>query len=143
MSVLHILSVIVYCMVMVSFLSLGCSVNAVHIATRWNPVVMHVVKKNHIGPSNCSGIVPGRTKPLLIQQIMGLSPGAPFIFNIDKWRSIVTSGLFHNLSVQTIDSGLGAFLNISGYEAPSVTLAPEVTISASMDNPEVLGGVRN
>lgn len=110
--------------------------------TRWNPVVVNVLKRTSTHGSNTSVDIPGRTSPVLIQQIMDLKPGAPFHFNWEKWRAIVTSGLFHNVSVQTCDSKLGAYLNITGYEAPSVTISPEVTVKASLESPEVHGGVR-
>lgn len=110
--------------------------------TRWNPVVVNVLKRTNAHASNTSVDIPGRTSPVLFQQIMGLQPGAPFHFNLEKWRALVTSGLFHNVSVQTCDSKLGAYLNITGYEAPSVTLSPEVTVTASLNSPEIHGGVR-
>jgi hypothetical protein len=115
---------------------------ACRLQTRCNPVVLNVGKKTKNDQSKANTDLPGRTSPVLIQQLMGLQPGTPFEFNIQKWRAISTSGLFHNITVQAVESKLGAYLNITGYEAPSIAVAPEITVSASLDSPEVHGGVR-
>lgn len=114
---------------------LSCAL-AVTITTRLNPVVLHIDKKG------AGGRQQGRTKPEMIQRIMGLIPGTQFCFDLEKWRSIVSSGLFHNLTVQTVATSTGAYVNVSGTEAPSLSIAPEISVTASLESPEVQGGVR-
>jgi hypothetical protein len=110
--------------------------------TRWNPVVLTMVKGHQLTANGREkGDHQGRTKPQLFQQIMGLVPGSPFTFNMDKWRSIVSSGLFHNLTANTVNTVDGVYLNVSGYETSSIMLSPEITVTTSLENPEIVGGV--
>ena len=112
--------------------------------TRWNPVVLKVTKERQqlAADGRETGDFHGRTKPQLFQQILGLIPGSPFTFNIEKWRSIVSCGLFHNLTANTVNTADGVYLNVSGYESSSIMLSPEITVTTSLENPEIVGGVR-
>ena len=105
---------------------------------RRNPIVLNVVK---MASNSTSRSHQGRTKPQLFQQVLNLKPGKVFSFDLDKWRSIVKSGLFQNLTVNVLSNERGAYLNISGYERPSISLSPEITVTASVDNPQIIGGV--
>ena len=104
--------------------------------TRKYPVVLKVFKL-----TNGTTAVPGRTKPLFIQETLNLSQGKIFKFDIDKWKDVISSGLFQNLTVNSVHTEEGVYLNITGFETPSLSLSPEATFTASLDNPEILGGV--
>lgn len=82
-----------------------------------------------------------RTKPFLFQKVLGLKPGKIFEFPMDRWRALKESGLYYNLTVQTIIKNNEAYLNISGVERPCVTFAPELSVGSSLSNPNVAGGV--
>jgi hypothetical protein len=110
--------------------------------TRWTPVVLNVIKeRQQAANSREKGDTQGRSKPLLFQQILGLTPGRPFTFNIDKWRALVSSGLFHNLTANTVNTPDGVYLNVTGYESSSIMISPEITVTTSLENPEIVGGV--
>ena len=67
-----------------------------------------------------------RSRSALFERALDMSPGLPFVFNIDKWRDLQNSGLFYNLSASVFkrkDDSVG--VEISGYELPSVRFAPE------------------
>ena len=88
-----------------------------------------------------SAVRRGKSKITLFQEVLGLKPDEPFIFNRDKWEALKNSGLFVNLTASSAMSHDGVVLNITGYELPSTKFSPEVAVVASLENPEVHGGV--
>ena len=71
---------------------------------------------------------PPRSKPLLFEKAFGLKKDKRFEFRIDKWKKLIKSGLFQNLSAQvTTDDEGKAVIEISGDEKPSITFSPEVS----------------
>ena len=92
---------------------------------------------------NKAGKGEGTTKPLLFQRVLNIEPGCAFTFNMDKWKSLVKCGLFANLTAySSLASDGGVVLNITGTELPTTYFTPEASIVASIESPEVLGGVR-
>ena len=99
------------------------------------PIVLNV-KKSDKGP--CI------SKPLFFQRALDIEPGSAFTFNMDKWKELAKCGLFANLTAQSsIAPDGGVALSISGTELPSTYFTPEASIVASLESPEVLGGVRD
>ena len=92
-------------------------------------------------PTLRKGLQAGRTRPAFFQQVLGLVSGDTFKLNLDKWRALRESNLFSELSAASILKEDGLALNIEGYELPSITISPEVTIAADLDHPEVMGSV--
>lgn len=84
---------------------------------------------------------PARSKPLLFQQVLGLTPGTDFDFNVEKWRALQSCGLFQNLTARTIVKDDGIALLIEGTEGPSLKFAPEISVGGSVTDPQVSGGV--
>lgn len=83
-----------------------------------------------------------RTKSLFFEKTLGIESGKPFNFDIEKWKAIQRSGLFRNLTAKAAPVGSNeVILQISGQELPSIRFAPEVSVAASIDRPEVSGGV--
>ena len=83
-----------------------------------------------------------RTKTLFFERTLGIESGKPFNFDIEKWKAIQRSGLFRNLTAKAAPVGTNeVILKISGQELPSIRFAPEVSVAASIDRPEVSGGV--
>ena len=84
-----------------------------------------------------------RSSPLLFQRALGLKPGQPFIFRLDKWKGLQASGLFRELTAKgKTDPKTGnIFVEIKGQELPSVRFTPEVSVGASIENPEASGGI--
>jgi hypothetical protein len=83
-----------------------------------------------------------RTKSLFFEKTLGIECGKPFNFDIEKWKAIQRSGLFRNLTAKAAPVGSNeVILKISGQELPSIRFAPEVSVAASIDRPEVSGGV--
>ena len=83
-----------------------------------------------------------RTKPNFFQTTLGIEAGKPFNFEIDKWKAIQRSGLFKNLTAKAVAVGTSeVVLKISGDELPSIRFSPEISVAASLDRPEVSGGV--
>jgi hypothetical protein len=83
-----------------------------------------------------------RTKSLFFEKTLGIESGKPFNFDIEKWKAIQRSGLFRNLTAKAAPVGSNeVILKISGQELPSIRFAPEVSVAASIDRPEVSGGV--
>lgn len=84
-----------------------------------------------------------RTKSLFFEKTLGIESGKPFNFDIEKWKAIQRSGLFRNLTAKAAPVGSNeVILQISGQELPSIRFSPEVSVAASIDRPEVSGGVR-
>lgn len=85
----------------------------------------------------------GRSKGLMFQRILGISPGKPFVFNLDKWQALQHCGLFSNLTARSIaPTNDSVQLLVSGIERPSIVFAPELAVASTLTNPEVSGGVR-
>lgn len=83
-----------------------------------------------------------RTKSQFFEKTLGLEPGKPFDFDLLKWKAIQRSGLFRNLTAKAISVGTNeVLLTITGQELPSIRFSPEVSVAASIDRPEVSGGV--
>ena len=83
-----------------------------------------------------------RTKPNFFRTTLGIEAGKPFNFDIDKWKAIQRSGLFKNLTAKAVAVGTSeVVLKISGDELPSIRFSPEISVAASLDRPEVSGGV--
>jgi hypothetical protein len=83
-----------------------------------------------------------RSHPLLFQQILGLTAGSDFDFNLEKWRSLQASGLFRSLTAKPVtreDGGVG--LHIEGIENPSIRFSPEIGLGGSLEEPQISGGV--
>jgi hypothetical protein len=83
-----------------------------------------------------------RSQPLLFQEILGLTSGSDFDFNLEKWRSLQASGLFRSLTAKPVtrdDGGVG--LHIEGIENPSIRFSPEIGIGGSIEEPQISGGV--
>lgn len=84
---------------------------------------------------------PVRSVPLLFQQLLGIVPGEPFHFDLNRWRVIQNCGLFANLTARTVSRNGTVSLIISGDELPAITFAPEFSVGASITRPEVSGGM--
>ena len=83
-----------------------------------------------------------RTNPNFFQMTLGIEAGKPFNFDIDKWKAIQRSGLFKNLTAKAVAVGTSeVVLKVSGDELPSIRFSPEVSVAASIDRPEISGGV--
>lgn len=82
-----------------------------------------------------------KTKQKFFTQLLDLRSGANFTLNINKWKAIQESGLFYNLTARVHESPDGIVMDIKGKELPSITFAPEVSLSPSLDRPEISGGV--
>lgn len=82
-----------------------------------------------------------RSRPLLFQQALGIEPGKPYVFDYPKWRMLETCGLFRDLSATTKSNDGQLTTIITGTEVPSITFQPSVQLGASLDNPEINGGV--
>ena len=83
-----------------------------------------------------------RTKSQFFERTLGIESGKPFNFDIEKWKAIQRSGLFRNLTAKAAPVGSNeVILKITGQELPSIRFAPEVSVAASIDRPEVSGGV--
>lgn len=66
----------------------------------------------------------------------------PFEFRMDRWRLLQQCGLFSNLSlVVKHHAGEGVLMEISGTELPSIRFSPEVSFQASIERPQVSGGI--
>ena len=78
-----------------------------------------------------------------IQSALGLKAKEPFVFSLDRWRAIQNCGLFKNLSAKGVsDPKTGrVIMEISGEELPAIRFTPEVSIGASLSNPEASGGI--
>lgn len=73
---------------------------------------------------------------------LGLRPGNDFEFDITKWYELQRSGLFANITAKSVLNKDGtATVIIKGFELPSKTFSPEISAAASIDNPEVSGGL--
>ena len=84
----------------------------------------------------------GRTRSLFFERALGLVPGKPFVFSIDRWLEIQRCGLFRNLTAKTItDNYDNVALQINGIENPSLSISPELGLSLSFVRPEISGGV--
>jgi hypothetical protein len=79
----------------------------------------------------------------MIQRVLGLVPGKRFEFSLDRWIALKESGLYRNLTAKTILKDNEVILEVSGVEMPCVTFAPEVSVGASLSNPNIAGGVSN
>lgn len=83
-----------------------------------------------------------RTRSQFFEKTLGLEPGKPFNFDLSKWKAIQRSGLFKNLTAKAIPVGANeVLLTVTGQELPSIRFSPEVSVAASIDRPEVSGGV--
>lgn len=120
------------------------------IKTSKQPVILNLKRWVPLPASNDSSSMvvdsvkrpkPARSKPLLFQQVLGLTPGTDFDFNVEKWRALQSCGLFQNLTARTIVQEDGIALFIEGTEGPSLKFAPEISVGGSVTDPQVSGGV--
>jgi hypothetical protein len=95
----------------------------------------------HSTSGNTTTTREAKTQPAFFKNVLGLNAGEPFEFNLERWRALGRCGLFRNLTARTFLGPDGVYLNITGYEMPSTSFAPEATVVADLDNPEVLGGI--
>ncbi|KAJ1438374.1 hypothetical protein B484DRAFT_444618 [Ochromonadaceae sp. CCMP2298] len=105
------------------------------------PVRLDLKRLSASGNATSSSLREAKTQPAFFKDVLGLRSGEPFDFNLERWRALGRCGLFRNLTARTMMGQDGVYLNITGFEVPSTSFAPEVTAVASLDNPEVLGGV--
>ena len=105
------------------------------------PVIVNLQRLLPGGENNGTIARPSRSRPLLFQQVLGLSPNGDFEFNVDKWRALQSSGLYINLTASTEMLDDGVALHIKGIERPSLKFAPEISVSGSLSEPKVTGGV--
>jgi hypothetical protein len=111
-----------------------------------NPILLNIKRTQVNGTGIIARMLPkeedGRSKPLFFEQTLGIRGGQPFTFDIEKWQALQACGLFKNLfaNVVTNDNGEVVLL-IDGEELLSTTFTPEVGVTASIERPEVEGGV--
>jgi len=115
--------------------------------TSGSPIVLNIRKlpynynASHPLPA-LDSLQPGRTKEEFFREVLRLEPGRPFHFSIDRWRLLQSCGLFRNLTATSIIAADdNVQLVIAGFEKPSVSFSPEVTLLASLENPHLVGGV--
>ena len=107
------------------------------------PIVLNLKRV----PTNDTGIAKllkagVRTKSNFFVDTLRIKSGKPFNLDLDRWKAIQRSGLFKNLTAEAIPIGKNEVaLKITGVELPSIRFAPEVSVAASVDRPEVSGGV--
>ena len=83
-----------------------------------------------------------RSESLLFERALGIVPGKLFEFNMKRWQVLQSCGLFKSLVAKTSRNEDGTVsLFIEGEELPSIHFAPEASIGASLENPEISGGV--
>jgi hypothetical protein len=83
-----------------------------------------------------------RSKPAFFANVLGLQPESPANLDINLWRALRDCGMFVNLTATTfIAEDGGVRIGIEGYEIPTMKFSPEVTVAASLERPEVSGGV--
>lgn len=107
------------------------------------PIVLNLkrVATNDTGIAKLlkSGI---RTKTAFFTDTLRIRSGKSFNLDLDRWNAIQRSGLFKNLTAEAIPIGKNEVaLKITGVELPSIRFAPEISVAASIDRPEVSGGV--
>ena len=127
-----------------------CRTNANLITSTRTPVALQLervsIKNNSTADSRSDKVYetakdPSRTKALLFKEALGLRPGKAFKFDMSRWRLLQNCGLYKDLSAKTVSKDGEVTLVVSGQELPSITFSPEVQLGASLDNPEVAGGV--
>lgn len=120
---------------------LSSSVSAV-IPTSRVPFRIHLTRLDGHG-RNVTAAKPPRTQSRFFEDVLGIAPGVPFDFSVDKWRMLTHSRLFSNLSARAVMVDDGVALEIHGVEYPSQAFQPEITMGLpSFDQPEISGGVR-
>lgn len=97
------------------------------------------LKNNSI--SNLESLKPGRTRASFFERVLGIRPGEPFDFPLEKWRSIQQSHLFHNITGRTYQADDGIAMEITAIENPSITVKPELAVGLSPSNPDISGGL--
>ncbi len=102
------------------------------------PIVMKLKRFNKLSNDSEGQI---RTRPLLFQNVLKLSPGNPFHLSFDRWKALKECGLFRNLTAHAIMQNDGAQLEIAGMEMPCITFAPELSLGSSLSHPNIAGGV--
>ena len=65
----------------------------------------------------------------------------PFELDLNRLQELQASMLFSNLTVRPLIHDNKVTLEVSAAEHPSIHISPEVTLSASIERPEVSGGV--
>lgn len=110
------------------------------------PVALYL---RRVALSNATGLYKDRTdgigaitRPDFFSNVLGLAPGQPFHFDLDKWRQIQRCGLFSNLTARVLEETGQVRLNITGIELPAITISPEVSVAASLERPEMSGGIK-
>ena len=125
----------------ISFLFQHKLIDAIKVSA--NPIRINLRKfGRNFNESNPDTFKP-KTKPEFFKRVLDLDPNEPFDFNLDRWNALLRCGLFHNLSTHAFPNGDGVGLDIFGWELPSVTVSPELTLEASISKPEISGGVRD
>jgi hypothetical protein len=130
-------AVSLYALLFVAFLVATCMAAP----TSRIPVRLDLKRLSASGNAASSSLREAKTQPAFFKDVLGLRSGEPFDFNLERWKALGRCGLFRNLTARTVMGQDGVYLNITGFEVPSTSFAPEVTAVASLDNPEVLGGV--
>lgn len=108
-----------------------------------NPILLNLKRSNF----NDTGLVKlpkgeVRTKETFFLDTLGIEKNKPSNFDMDKWVSIQKSGLFRNLTAKAMtNENDEIILKISGEELPSLFFAPEISVAANLENPEISGGV--
>ena len=110
------------------------------VSIRQNETTLENGDKGYIPVTEPSDKKP-RSRPLLFQQALDLEPGKPYVFNYPKWRMLESCGLFRNLSATTRSQDGQLTTIVTGTELPSITFSPSVQLGASLENPEINGGV--
>ncbi len=85
-----------------------------------------------------------RTRPLLFEEYLSSISddfGNRFQFDLSKWQTLKSCGLFRNLQAKLLPMNDGNYtIRIDGEELPSIHFAPEVQVGASLDTPTMSGG---
>lgn len=82
-----------------------------------------------------------RSKAALFSKALQLKPNTPFTIDLYNLQELQSSKLFTNLTIRPLINGNRVMLEVLGSERPSIHISPEVTVSASLDRPEVSGGI--
>lgn len=83
----------------------------------------------------------GRIRAAFFENVLGIRPGQPFEFPLEKWRAIQQSHLFHNITGRTFQDRDGVAMEIVAFENPSLSIKPELSFGLSPSHPDISGGV--
>jgi hypothetical protein len=82
-----------------------------------------------------------KSKARLFLDALSIHPGENVTLNYDGWTDLKEAGLFYNLSTHPYRVDDKFYIEIRGYELPSIEFAPEVSVQDISSHPEVSGGV--